>query len=112
MARAGVLIGGVIALIGAILGLFYGWDLLTSVNLFKFFDPKTAWALLVAIASFVAFIWSLLLLFDKWALLNALLVLGWGILLLLVFGGGFLSFLAAILMIIGGFIGLIAAIVS
>ncbi len=112
MARAGVVIGGLIALIGAILGLFYGWDLLTSVNIFKILDPKTAWALLVAIASVVAFIWSLLLLIDKWALLNALLILGWGILLLLVFGGGGLAFLAAILEIIGGFIGLVAAIVS
>nr|MDO8081232.1 hypothetical protein [Candidatus Freyarchaeota archaeon] len=106
------MVSGVIAIIGAILGLLYGWNWLTQKDIITMFNPRTFYALIVMVASVVACICSLLLLIDKLAVLDALIVLFWGILLLCVFGGPFLALIAAILEIIGGLIGLITSIAT
>lgn len=110
MPRVGIVVGGVIAIMGAILGLLYGWSWLTQKDIFTMFNPRASYALIVMVASMVAFIFSLLLLMDKLAVLDALIVFIWGVLLLCVFGGPLLAFIASILEIIGGLIGLITSV--
>jgi hypothetical protein len=112
MPRAGVVVSGLIAVIGAVLGLVYGYTQLTTINLNNLINPRNFFAIIIVVVSLVVFICSLLLLIDKLALINSLIVIIWGILLLFVFGGGILSEIAAILEILGGFIGLIASIVT
>lgn len=108
MPKLGVVIGGVVAAIGAILGVLYGWNLFTQSDIITLFYPRTFYAVIVMVVSTVAFICGLLLLIDKFAVLDALIVFFLG-LLLIVFGGPFLAFIAAVFEIIGGLIALITS---
>lgn len=104
------MVGGVIAFIGAILGLLYGWNWLAQKDIFTMFDPRASYALIVIVASVGAGVFSFLLLLDKLAVLDALIVFFLGILLFCVFSGPLLAFIASILEIIGGLIGLITSV--
>lgn len=107
--RLGVVVGGVVAVIGAILGVVYGWNWFTQKDLVTLFYSKTLYAIIVMGVSTAAIICGLLLLMDKLAVLNALIVFFWGLLLLGVFSGPFLALIAAVFEIIGGLIGLITS---
>jgi hypothetical protein len=109
MPRVGVVVGGVIAVIGAILGIIYGWSLFTQKDLITLFYSKMFYASIVIVVSIVTFICGLLLLMDKLAVLNALIVFLWGVLLLGVFGGPFLALIAAVFELMGGIIGIITS---
>ncbi|WXG42212.1 MAG: hypothetical protein WED07_15845 [Candidatus Freyarchaeum deiterrae] len=120
MARAGVVVSGVIAIFGVAFGALYGLDKmsgaltgLTLSNLLSnLFNPQTFVGLVILAASAVALVCSILLIVDRLAVVAALIVLIWGILLLFIFGGSPFAVIGGILLVIGGFIGLITSIAS
>ncbi|MEX2724215.1 MAG: hypothetical protein Q6366_012515 [Candidatus Freyarchaeota archaeon] len=103
----GTIIGGVLALIGALMG-FYAGILLLAFNISTILNPPTLWAIIVFIGSLLALIFAIMLLVGKAIKWSAILLIIAGILSLLGFaGGGWWSVIAGLLEIIGAIIALL-----
>ncbi|MEM2958675.1 MAG: hypothetical protein QW261_10300 [Candidatus Jordarchaeaceae archaeon] len=103
----GVLIGGIIALIGALSGLGIGILLPSMVFLAGITNPALAmYAIIVLILSIIALILSILIIAGKYIKWSTIIVLIIGIISLVGFMGGALGVIPGIIEIIGAIIAM------
>jgi hypothetical protein len=103
----GILIGGIIALIGALSGLGIGVLLPSMVFLSGITNPGLAmYAIIVLILSIIALILSILIVAGKYIKWSTIIVLIIGIISLIGFMGGALGVIPGILEIIGAIIAM------
>lgn len=102
----GTMIGGILALIGAILGFLAAWMLL-GFKIEALLSPPTLWLLLIVIGSILALIFAIMLLVGKAIKWSAILLIIGGLLSIIAGIGGYLGFIAGILEIIGALIALL-----
>ncbi len=102
----GTMIGGILALIGAILGFLAAWMLL-GFKIETLLSPPTLWLLLIVIGSILALIFAIMLLVGKAIKWSAILLIIGGLLSIIAGIGGYLGFIAGILEIIGALIALL-----
>ncbi|MHA1605046.1 MAG: hypothetical protein ACTSWF_10400 [Candidatus Freyarchaeota archaeon] len=104
----GVLVGGIIALIGALLGLAAPFVLLApaAFDITQLFAPTVIYGYIVLILGIIALILSILMIAGKWIKWSTVIVLIIGIISLIGFMGGALGVLPGIIEIIGAIIAL------
>lgn len=102
----GTTIGGILALIGAIIGFLAAWMML-GFKLETMLSPPTLWLLLVVIGSILGLIFAIMLLIGKVIKWSAILLIIGGLLSIIAGIGGYFGFLAGILEILGAIIALL-----
>lgn len=103
----GVLIGGIIALIGALNGLWIGIALPSYVFLSNILNPAVAtYGIIVLILSIIALILSIMIIVGKMIKMSTIIVLIIGIISLLGFMGGAIGIIPGVIEIIGAIIAM------
>lgn len=103
----GVLIGGIIALIGALSGLWIGLTLPALTLLGTITNPAVAiYGIIVFILSIIAVVLSILIIAGKYIKWSTIIVLIIGIISLLGFMGGLFGVIPGIIEIIGAIIAM------
>ncbi len=107
----GVLIGGIIALIGALGGLWATFAILgaAGATIFTFLVPtvNALYAWLILLGSILAIIFSIMMIVGKYIKWSTILVFIGGIIsILVVFGGGWLYFWPGVLELLGAIIAM------
>ena len=104
----GVLVGGIIALIGALLGLAAPFVLLApaALDLTQLFTPTAIYGYIVLILAIIALILSILMIAGKWIKWSAIIVLIIGIISLIGLMAGPMGVIPGILELIGAIIAM------